>query len=125
MAAAAYDVAAFALKGNDAILNFPDHFGHFPVPESSSALDIRSAAGAAAMMMKVGAVNHNDQPGSGSGSGSGTAGGYEYIDEEALFDMPNLLVDMAEGMLVSPPRLNSSSYEESIGNFEWGSLWGL
>ncbi|KAL2522559.1 ethylene-responsive transcription factor ERF [Forsythia ovata] len=44
------------------------------------------------------------------------ASGNEFMDEEALFDMPNLLVGMAEGMLVSPPRLTSQLSDKSSKN---------
>ncbi|KAK3005500.1 hypothetical protein RJ639_016059 [Escallonia herrerae] len=126
MAAAAYDVAALALKGSDAVLNFPDHVGWYPVPTSPSPTAIRSAAGAAAELMKAGESPVVGQPGTEEVAGAcfTGAGGHEYIDEEELFGMPNLLVDMAEGMLVSPPRMNSPPSGDSPANSDGESLWG-
>ncbi|KAE8700099.1 Dehydration-responsive element-binding protein 3 [Hibiscus syriacus] len=49
MAARAYDSAAFFLKGDSAILNFPDLVGSLPRPESCSRRDIQSAAAKAAL----------------------------------------------------------------------------
>lgn len=61
MAAAAYDVSAFYLKGPDARINFPDLMESFPKPVSSEADDIRKAAQEAAVifsgMEKPGDVN--------------------------------------------------------------------
>ncbi|KAL2521926.1 ethylene-responsive transcription factor ERF [Forsythia ovata] len=51
------------------------------------------------------------------------ASGNEFMDEEALFDMPNLLVGMAEGMLVSPPRMTSQPSDDSSKNFDAKSPW--
>ncbi|KAK4262715.1 hypothetical protein QN277_028242 [Acacia crassicarpa] len=135
MAAAAYDVAALALKGSEAVLNFPHWVHTYPVPASSSANDIRSAANAAAALMAPdqeqtqtndndveGNVNHgNDQSNNVSWPGTD----HQFVDEEAIFDMPNLLVDMAGGMLLSPPRIepppsdNSPDDDKSYG----GTLW--
>ncbi|XP_059442011.1 ethylene-responsive transcription factor ERF027-like [Corylus avellana] len=133
MAAAAYDVAARALKGEDAVLNFPESVGSYPVPASKSSQDIRSAATAAAASKKAESSGNsarrqscnddNDDDNMTMHEGGLTSWG-EFVDEEAIFGMPNLLVDMAEGMLVSPPRINSSD-EYSPGDHSDGgqSLW--
>ncbi|CAN0902681.1 Ethylene-responsive transcription factor ERF025 [Linum grandiflorum] len=118
MAAAAYDVAAIALKGPNTTLNFPESFGSYPTPASNSPSDIRAAAqtAAAALMPPKPA-----QFGQASGSGQAVE---EYMDVEDELDMPNLLVDMAGGMMVSPPRMgNTASYGDSPDNSEGESLW--
>lgn len=51
MAAAAYDVSAFYLKGPEARINFPDLVENFPKPVSSEADDIRKAAQEAAVIL--------------------------------------------------------------------------
>ncbi|CAI9771762.1 unnamed protein product [Fraxinus pennsylvanica] len=124
MAAAAYDVAALALKGSDhAVLNFPDRVSTYPVPGSPSPADIRQAAAAAAALMKpVSSVDVVVEP-PGDGGSANAQVEHEFIDEEALFDMPNLLVDMAEGMLVSPPRMTSPPSDDSPENSDAESLW--
>ncbi|XP_058223363.1 ethylene-responsive transcription factor ERF023 [Rhododendron vialii] len=48
MAARAYDVAAYCLKGRKALLNFPDEIEMLPRPSSCAARDIQAAAGLAA-----------------------------------------------------------------------------
>ncbi|KAL2555347.1 ethylene-responsive transcription factor ERF [Forsythia ovata] len=51
------------------------------------------------------------------------ASGNEFMNEEAFFDMPNLLVGMDERMLVSPPRMTSQPSDDSPKNFDAESLW--
>ncbi|XP_059669738.1 ethylene-responsive transcription factor ERF027-like [Cornus florida] len=122
MAAAAYDVAALALKGPDATLNFPDSALSYLVPACSSASDIRAAAAAAAAARQPKPPETPVPEKEDMSSSTGKAGN-EFIDEETFFNMPNLLVDMAEGMLVSPPRMKSTPSDDSPENSDGESLW--
>ena len=47
----------------------------------------------------------------------------EYIDEDELLNMPNLLDEMARGMQVSPLRITSYSSDDSPGNSDGDNLW--
>lgn len=118
MAAAAYDVAVLALKGKEAVLNFPDAAGRYPVPASTAPRDIRSAAIAAAAMKEKEEMEliAKEEKEVAVVLGSGEE---EVVDEEVFFDMPmaNLLVDMAEGLLVSPPRMSSDDSGGSPEHF--------
>lgn len=54
----------------------------------------------------------------------GTSSGQEFMDEDAIFGMPNLLVDMAEGMLLTPPRIKVPPSDDSVENSDAESdLW--
>ncbi|XVE73694.1 hypothetical protein DITRI_Ditri11bG0139500 [Diplodiscus trichospermus] len=70
MAAKAYDVAAFCLKGRKAQLNFPDEVEDLPRPSTCTARDIQAAAAKAAhsvVSSKKSQVS-SDQDGDGEGS---------------------------------------------------------
>ncbi|KAI3793047.1 hypothetical protein L1987_35659 [Smallanthus sonchifolius] len=115
MAAAAYDVAALALKGTYAILNFPDTVMPNTFPECPTADDIRAAAARAAAAR---------DPANQSSAASGSTPAGEFMDDEAVFGMPNMLSDMAEGMLLSPPRYTSLPPDEGDSSGTGGgNLW--
>lgn len=133
MAAVAYDVAALALKGPEAELNFPASAASLPAPASSSPHDIQAAAasaaaaaGAARDALRPTRFVQGEEQGQASserrseGNASGNVN--EFVDEEMIFNMPNVLVNMAEGMLLSPPRLEVDSAPDPE-NTEDQDLW--
>lgn len=133
MAARAHDVAALALRGKSACLNFADSLWRLPVPTSTDAKDIREAAAEAAKAfrprddeleesnthhVKLGEVQKTLQ------ENTLLPENVLYMDEQAVFDMPGLLVDMAEGLLLSPPPLLFGDDDQSNGeSYGCVSLW--
>ncbi|KAF7051233.1 hypothetical protein CFC21_059493 [Triticum aestivum] len=114
MAAAAYDAAALALRGARAAgpaLNFPGEALSRPAPASCAPDDIRAAAAAAAaMVVDAGSSPRTEADGGRSGSGSCGAGEQgPVVDEDDVFEMPRLLASMAEGLMMSPPRLGAAT----------------
>nr|AJY59872.1 C-repeat binding factor 8 [Gossypium hirsutum] len=67
MAARAHDVAALSIKGNSAILNFPELADSLPRPVSLAPRDVQAAAAKAAQMDKF------DSPSSSPSSSSSTS----------------------------------------------------
>ncbi|KAJ4835655.1 hypothetical protein Tsubulata_021704, partial [Turnera subulata] len=117
MAARAHDVAALALRGKSACLNFADSAWRLPVPVSNDAKDIRRAAREAAELFRpqtsdgdkvVMTVKSSDEDCSEVSSGDDQCKSLQentwYFDEEAEFNMPGLIAGMAEGLILSPPR---------------------
>ncbi|XP_020683529.1 ethylene-responsive transcription factor ERF026-like [Dendrobium catenatum] len=100
MAAIAHDVAELAINGDRAWLNFPDVIQSLPVPKSTSIVDIRAAIAAAAASAKQFIARPEVVDAYEVPSQEIT----EYVDEDELFNMPQLLIEMAEGLMVSPPR---------------------
>ncbi|XP_065869211.1 ethylene-responsive transcription factor ERF027-like [Euphorbia lathyris] len=124
MAAAAYDVGALTLKGPNTPLNFHDYRSSYPIPKSTLSTDIRAAAASAAAARRVKIESESNQDRTRSHQVESTSwSGQDFIDEEAILNMPNLLVHMAGGMLVSPPRINTPKSDDSPENSDVEGLW--
>nr|AIU93282.1 C-repeat/dehydration-responsive element-binding factor 2 [Populus szechuanica var. tibetica] len=152
MAARAHDVAALALRGKSACLNFADSAWRLPVPVSKDSKDITRAANEAAELFRP--QEFGGHPAKQQDSNAvledyssevcsddcktfqendvffeeaafDVPGENDVFFEEAVFDMPGLLVDMAEGLLLSPPRYvrNDCNDLDHMENGSDLSLW--
>ncbi|KAL6123276.1 hypothetical protein ACLB2K_075798 [Fragaria x ananassa] len=107
MAARAHDVAAIALRGRSACLNFADSAWRLPVPASNSAKDIQTAAAEAAEAFRPNGEESEVVSKAAEAVEAVEAESEQpvfYMDEEDVFGMPGLLANMAEGMLLPPPH---------------------
>nr|WAK86005.1 transcription factor ERF44 [Nothapodytes nimmoniana] len=133
MAARAHDVAAMALKGRLACLNFADSAWRLPIPDTSDPKDIQKAAAEAAEAFRPNECeeyeeeapigDHQDE----ETSQSSTALMPENLfcmDDELVFGMPGLLSDMANGMMLTPPECIVDGHcGDAIEALENMSLW--
>ncbi|KAH7557573.1 hypothetical protein ACOSP7_027373 [Xanthoceras sorbifolium] len=114
MAARAHDVAAIALRGKLACLNFADSAWRLPLPASTDAKDIQKAAAEAAEAFRQAGT---EEEGGFRREGEKMMAAEEeeaaaatvaedvfFMDEEEVFGMPGLLANMAEAMLLPPPQ---------------------
>ncbi|XP_071904977.1 dehydration-responsive element-binding protein 1A-like [Coffea arabica] len=149
MAARAHDVAALALRGDHAALNFADSAWRVARAQSSLASDIQIAALQAAQAFRPSLVDANPSSSSSPSLQHGDPvekfdcknssandpldvkgqdkvpdhpilglmdveigaenicchSATMFVDEEAVFNMPALIDNMAEGMLLTPPAM--------------------
>ena len=143
MAARAHDVAAIALRGKSGCLNFADSAWRLPVPASAAAKDIQRAAVEAAEAFRPVELDrvYGDESRWKLESAAAAAvvvaatavaataaavavemeeEGVFFMDEEAVFGMPGLLANLAEGMLLPPPHCYDG---DDMGTDTDMSLW--
>ncbi|KAL8126198.1 dehydration-responsive element-binding protein 1A-like [Apium graveolens] len=121
MAARASDVAAIALRGRNACLNFEDSLWRLSVPASSSVKDIQIAAAKAAEAFRPPKIDNAAGTSQQTTHVSEDDDEGSYIDEDAIFGMPELIHSMAEGMMLPPPQCDAvDDMEDATDDL---SLW--
>nr|ABO48367.1 C-repeat binding facor 6 [Populus trichocarpa] len=125
MAARAHDVAALALKGELAALNFLDSALILPRAKSSSARDIQRAALAATEVLgrSASSCSSSSSPDHKKLSCVPNHSNATFFDEEALFNMPGLLDSMAEGLILTPPAMARGVYWDDMACSTDLTLW--
>lgn len=115
MAARAHDVAAIALRGRSACLNFADSAWKLPSPASLDPKDIQKAASEAAEAFRP--VDLADESmrkkKSTSTATAETSSENTFCMDDDEFGMPGLLTNMAEAMLLPPPHYMDQGYFSS------------
>ncbi|CAL9113518.1 unnamed protein product [Musa acuminata var. zebrina] len=115
MAARAHDVAAMALRGRSACLNFADSPWRLPVPESSSPADIRKAAARVAEAFLPRPSSETPMQLQEQMATAWAAADDAFFVEDGLnFGMQGYL-DMAEGLLIDPPPPPMDYEDDSYG----------
>lgn len=99
MAARAHDVAAIAIKGKSAHLNFPDSAHELPLPASNSPKDIQAAAAKA-----------TTQPSRAE----------PIEDEESLDSMDDIFLDLPDLFSSNSYRIDCQDCAVPLGSFETG-----
>nr|GLL34473.1 ethylene-responsive transcription factor ERF039 [Ipomoea trifida] len=121
MAARAHDVAALAIKGHSASLNFPHLAHHLPRPASTSPKDIQAAAARAA------ATTFPSTDGGDNGGEPRAAENTQQhfpttnVDDDTVFDLPDLsLMDDEYGQISPSPLAGNNAGFQLDEPFLWG-----
>ncbi|KAF5726865.1 ethylene-responsive transcription factor TINY-like [Tripterygium wilfordii] len=112
MAARAHDVAALTIKGDSAILNFPDLVQLLPRPVSSMPRDIQSAAAKAAAM-----VNFDSGSSSSSASSSSSDSSASEASSSPLIGDSVSAESEELSEIVELPNIEESIIESWSGDF--------
>ncbi|XP_031269819.1 ethylene-responsive transcription factor ERF036-like [Pistacia vera] len=138
MAARAHDVAALSIKGDSAVLNFPELAELLPRPLSLLPRDIQSAATKAASMIKFDSSSSQSQsPSQPPSSSADVSAESEELGE--IVELPNIegsgfeviSIDLFDGWVYPPEEFSSEFSEQIFGaeclipsNFEaCSSVW--
>ncbi|KFK29050.1 hypothetical protein AALP_AA7G082100 [Arabis alpina] len=132
MAARAHDVAAIALRGRSACLNFADSAWRLRIPESSCAKDIQKAAAEAAVAFQAEMsdittddyldITQSETETTVEDDVVSDQSDFFHMNDENIFGMPRLLANMAEGMLLPPPSVQWNHNYDGEGDADF-SLW--
>ncbi|KAK4340788.1 hypothetical protein RND71_039289 [Anisodus tanguticus] len=131
MAARAHDVAALSIKGNSAILNFPELAGSLPRPVTLSPRDIQAAAAKAAAMDKFDSNKNNsniittsDDDDDNSPNNSSTTTSTSSISSNmsassslsSLVSAIDLVTSEELTQIIELPRLGTSFFDDKFNN---------
>ncbi|XP_072988986.1 ethylene-responsive transcription factor ERF039-like [Typha latifolia] len=128
MAARAHDVAARAIKGESAYLNFPELASELPRPATHSPKDIQAAAALAAAATFPVSVPMSERGAPATPSRGGCAGAGEDTDAALFFDLPDLWWDFGDGFCRSsagwaPPSIEDGGTEFYVEELPFPLLW--
>ncbi|KAM7272525.1 hypothetical protein ACFE04_027188 [Oxalis oulophora] len=125
MAARAHDVAAIALRGRSACLNFADSAWRLPVPASTEPKDIQKAAAEAAEAFRPSQADDQEEEEMADTdtivveqTSSSSSEFYEWDDE-----MPGYYHNMAAAMGLPPPQYGYSMENDDVEYNADMSLW--
>ncbi|TKY51255.1 Dehydration-responsive element-binding protein 1C [Spatholobus suberectus] len=120
MAARAHDVAAIALRGRSACLNFADSASRLPVPATAEARDIQKAAAEAAEAFRPRMESETKDDEVAAAAAAAAAAATEHGEEEEM--VPEFLRNM---VLMSPTHSVGGEYRYADVEFDDAevSLW--